>query len=93
MNIDDIYSIISLIISFIMFSLPLCILCIPPTEKIENASIVEIHNKGTYYTYDVKTNTTLLHDIISTNYYELDSNHTVYYMQNVFGIPFDGKFI
>jgi len=66
---------------------------IPPDEIITNGTVIGLHNDGLYYTYDLKANDKVIYGVISTNYYELKSEHTVYFMQNIFGITGQGKFV
>ena len=66
---------------------------IPPEEVITNGTVTGLHNKGDYFVYELKANEKIISGVISTNYYELDSEHKVWYRQNIIGVTSDGKFV
>lgn len=92
MNSEDIGSIIALLL-FLMMVIMAGLAFVPPEEIITNGTVIGLHNDGLYYTYDLKANDKVIYGVISTNYYELKSEHTVYFMQNIFGITGQGKFV
>ena len=89
MNREDIGNIMMLL----LFLLVVIMAFVPPEDIIANGTVIGLHNDGLYYTYDLKANDKIIQGVISTNYYELDSEHTVYFKQNIIGITAFGKFV
>lgn len=89
---ETVQAILLLIILGLMF-IAAMLPFIPPDEIITNGTVVGLHNDGSYYTYDLKANDKVICGVISTNYYELNSEHTIYFMQDIFGITGQGKFV
>lgn len=92
MDSEDIGNIIALLL-FLMMVIMAGLAFVPPEEIIANGTVIGLHNDGLYYTYDLKANDKIIRGVISTNYYELDSEHTVYFKQNIIGITAFGKFV
>lgn len=92
MDSEDIGNIIALLL-FLMMVIMAGLAFVPPEEIIANGTVIGLHNDGLYYTYDLKANDKIIRGVISTNYYELDSEHTVYFKQNIIGITAFSKFV
>ena len=92
MNSEDIGNIIVLLL-FLLVVIMAGLSFVPPEEIIANGTVIGLHNDGLYYTYDLKANDKIIQGVISTNYYELESEHTVYFKQNIIGITAFGKFV
>ena len=89
MNREDIGNIMMLL----LFLLVVIMAFVPPEDIIANGTVIGLHNDGLYYTYDLKANDKIIQGVISTNYYELGSEHMVYFKQNIIGITTFGKFV
>ena len=79
MNSEDIGYIIVLLVFLLVVVIMAGLLFVPPEEIIANGTVIGLHNDGLYYTYDLKANDKIIQGVISANYYELDSEHTVYF--------------
>jgi len=66
---------------------------IPPDEIITNGTVVGLQNKGDYFVYELKANDKIISGVISTNYYELDSEHKLRFIQNIIGVTGGGQFV
>jgi hypothetical protein len=66
---------------------------IPPDEIITNGTVTGLQNKGEYYVYELKANDKIISGVISTNYYDLDSKHKIWFVQNMIGVTAGGQFI
>lgn len=85
-------------IMLIIIILLLCIMAflpaaIPPEEVITNGTVIGLQNKGEYYVYELKANDKIISGVISTNYYELDSEHKVWFIQSIIGVTGGGQFV
>jgi len=89
-KIQAILLIVIILLLCIMAFLPLAI---PPEEVITNGTVVGLQNKGDYFVYELKANDKIISGVISTNYYELDSEHKVWFIQNIIGATAGGQFV
>ena len=92
MDSEDISNIMVLLL-FLLVVIMAGLSFVPPEEIIANGTIIGVHNDGVYYSYDLMANDKIIGGVISTNYYELNSEHTVYFKQNIIGLTAFGKFV
>lgn len=88
-TVQTILLLIILGLMFIAVMLPL----IPSDEIITNGTVVGLQNKGDYFVYELKANDKIISGVISTNYYELDSEHKVWFIRNMIGATAGGQFV
>ena len=89
-TVQTILLIVIILLLCIMAFLPLAI---PPDEIITNGTVTGLQNKGEYYVYELKANDKIISGVISTNYYELDSEHKIWFIQNMIGVTGGGQFV
>ena len=90
---EKVQAILLLIIILLLSIMVFLPITIPLEEVITNGTVTGLHNKGDYFVYELKANEKIISGVISTNYYELDSEHTVWFVQNIINVTSDGKFV
>jgi len=90
---ETVQAILLLIILGLIFIAAMLSLAIPPDEIITNGTVVGLQNKGDYFVYELKANDKIISGVISTNYYELDSEHKLRFIQNIIGVTGGGQFV
>lgn len=90
---ETVQAILLLIIILLLFIMAFLPVAIPPDEIITNGTVVGLQNKGEYYVYELKVNDKIIGGVISTNYYDLDSEHKIWFVQNMIGVTAGGQFI
>lgn len=89
---ETVQTILLLIILGLMF-IAAMLPFIPSDEIITNGTVVGLQNKGDYFVYELKANDKIISGVISTNYYELDSEHKVWFIQDIIGVTAGGQFV
>lgn len=92
MTSETVQAILLLIILGLMF-IAAMLPFIPSDEIITNGTVTGLQNKGEYYVYELKANDKIIGGVISTNYYELDSEHKIWFIQNIIGVTGGGQFV
>ena len=90
---ETVQTILLLIILGLMFIAAMLPFIPPPDEFITNGTVVGLQNKGDYFVYELKSNDKIISGVISTNYYELDSEHKLWFVQNMIGVTGGGQFV
>ncbi len=90
---ETVQAILLLIIILLPCIMAFLSLAIPPEEVITNGTVVGLQNKGEYYVYELKANDKIISGVISTNYYDLDSEHKIWFRQNIIGVTGGGQFV
>ena len=90
---EKVQAILLLIIILLLCIMAFFPLAVPPEEIITNGTVTGLQNKGDYFVYELKANDKIIGGVISTNYYELNSEHKVWYIQNAIGVTSGGTFV
>ena len=80
---EKVQAIILIIIILLLCIMAFLPVAIPPEEVITNGTVIGLHNQGDYFVYELKVNDKIIDGVISTNYYELDSEHKIWFIQNI----------